>query len=80
MSLHFAEVAFREPGHRSFSVLLQRKRVLERYEPLGAGFGTAEAKTFETRVDLGFLDLDFLAESDEPVISALEIEMKESSP
>lgn len=78
VSLHFAEIVHRNLGTRVFTVLLERKPVLVGYEPLRAGFATPDAKTFEIEVADGFLDIDFLAERAEPMISAIEIERVEN--
>jgi serine/threonine protein kinase/WD40 repeat protein len=77
VSLHFAEVVSNDHGRRSFSVYLQRKPVLEAYEPLNVGFATADVKTFEAQVAGGYLDLDFFVENNEPVIAAIEIERRD---
>ncbi|MBI4604523.1 MAG: hypothetical protein HY721_21385 [Planctomycetes bacterium] len=77
VSLHFAEVSFKQAGSRIIGALLERQVVLENYEPLHAGFAAAEVKSFEVEVHDGFLDLDFLAEKADPVISAIAIERRE---
>jgi serine/threonine protein kinase/WD40 repeat protein len=77
VSLHFAEVTRRQPMPRVFTVLLERKVVLEAYEPLSRGFAAAGIKTVEVDVDDCVLDLDFLSERSDPMISALEIERVE---
>ncbi|MBI4584486.1 MAG: tetratricopeptide repeat protein [Planctomycetes bacterium] len=74
VGLYFAEVAHQEPGHRRFAVLLEGKPCLENYEPLQAGFATAEVKSFEVSVEDGFLDLEFLREIGDPMISAIEVQ------
>ncbi len=74
VSLCFAEIHSKKPGNRAFGATLERNIVLESYEPLRAGFAVAEVKFFEVEVQDGFLDLDFLAEQADPVISAIEIE------
>jgi hypothetical protein len=73
----YAETAFKKPGSRVFGALLERRVVLESYEPRRAGFATAEVKSFDVEVRDGFLDLDFLAERADPTISAIAIERRE---
>jgi WD40 repeat protein len=77
VSLHFAEIRSQEPGSRVFGAVLERQVVLESYEPLRAGFAAAETYSFESEVRDGFLDLDFLAERGDPMISAIGIERRE---
>jgi hypothetical protein len=76
VSLHFAEIFLRERGARVrvFDVRLEGKPVLESYEPLAAGFATAETKTFDVEVRDGFLDVEFKPRADSPKISAIAIE------
>ena len=77
VSLYFAEKSYKEAGSRVFGILLERKVALESYEPLRAGFAATEVKSFEVEIRDGFLDLDFLAERANPMISAIAIERRE---
>ena len=73
--LHFAEIYYREPGHRRFDVLLEGKKVLEGYEPKVA---RAEKFVFEEEVVDGYLELDFargVKWINDPTISAIEVEL-----
>jgi tetratricopeptide (TPR) repeat protein len=72
--LHFAEIVATRPGLRVFDVMLEGKRILERYDPAAAGYATAESKTFETVVVDGLLDIEFRPRKENPKISAIEIE------
>jgi serine/threonine protein kinase/WD40 repeat protein len=77
VSLHFAEIRSKNPGGRVFGATIERKVVLESHELLRAGFAAAEVKSFDVEVRDGFLDLDFLAEQADPMISAIAIERRE---
>ncbi len=77
VSLHFAETALKKPGSRTFGLILERKLVLEAYDPWRSAFTAPEVKTFEVDVRDGFLDLDLLAERAEPMICAIAIERLE---
>jgi tetratricopeptide (TPR) repeat protein len=73
--LHCAEVFPRiEPGKRVFGIRLEGKLVRPDYEPLQAGFATADQLPFEVEVADGFLDLGFEPILQNPKLSALEIE------
>jgi hypothetical protein len=74
VSLHFAEIVTSDSGGRRFDVRLEGRPILEDYEPLAAGFATAEKKTFEVTVEDGFFDIEFIHRTGDPKISALEIE------
>jgi hypothetical protein len=69
--LHFAEISYREPGHRRFDVLLEGKKVLEGFEP---EVDRAQAFPFELKVEDGHLDLEFGHRLDHPTISAIAVE------
>jgi hypothetical protein len=73
--LHFAEVVCHSREQRVFDIEIEGKPVLIDYEPLAAGFATAEQKVFETTVEDGFLDIRFIYQVrfDDPKISALEV-------
>jgi tetratricopeptide (TPR) repeat protein len=74
LTLHFAEVYHRETGERRFEVLVEDDRVLPEYEPLQAGFATAEVKPFVVDVRDGRLDLVFVVVAGCPKVSAIEVE------
>ena len=76
VSLHFAEIWFRTRGQRIFDVRIEEE-VIQDYEPLAAGFATAQVKTVTVSVNDGLLDIQFVHRKDNPVISALEIERVE---
>ena len=78
VTLHFAEAdpRFEEPGKRQFGVKLEDTSVLEAFDTAGElGYATAGARTFETIVEDGWLDLDFAHVKGKsfPSVSALEI-------
>jgi hypothetical protein len=76
VGLHFAETEAGKTGRRIFGALLERRTVLAGYEPLRAGFATAQVQSFEVEVTDGFLDLDFLAEEPNPILSGLSVERR----
>jgi tetratricopeptide (TPR) repeat protein len=71
--LHFAEIRFQAPGVRRFHVQLEGRQVLHNYEPLEAGFLTADTRHFDLMVNDGILDIDFVPVARDPKISAIEI-------
>ncbi|MBI4583298.1 MAG: tetratricopeptide repeat protein [Planctomycetes bacterium] len=73
VTLHFCEASFHAAGLRRFDVLLEGKEELKDYEPFAAGFGTLGTKSFETRVDDGALDIEFVRQIEDPTICAIEI-------
>jgi len=78
VTLHFAEAdpRFEEPGKRQFGVELEDTLVLEAFDTTGElGYARAGARTFETTVEDGWLDIDFVHVKDKSFasISALEI-------
>jgi tetratricopeptide (TPR) repeat protein len=75
--LHAAERTEARRGARIFTVLLEGRSVLDSWQPLSQGTAPFESRSFEVDIRDGFLDLDFLAEEDEPALSALEIERLE---
>jgi len=77
VSLHFAEVYWRVVGARSFDVLLEGRRALERFEPLQLGFATAHVESKVVEVEDGLLDIEFVFRNDAPMVSAIEIERAE---
>ncbi len=74
LGLHFAEHVVSRRGVRAFSVLLEGKVVMESLRPQSKGNEVVDIKTIEVEVEDAFLNIDFLAEDDEPAVSALEIE------
>ena len=73
ITLHFAEIHFKEPGKRIFDVLLEGEKVLEGYEPRKAGFAVADPRTFTRSVTDGVLEVEFRHRAENPKLSALEI-------
>ncbi len=77
VTLHFAELYYREPGRRVFHVLVEGARILEDLDVLvKAGFATAykhSARGIEIRD--GVLDIDFRGRVGDPMISGIEIQM-----
>jgi serine/threonine protein kinase/predicted Zn-dependent protease len=73
VTLHFAEFVSRRPGYRSFGVHLEGREALPDYEPGKTGFRSAEAKVFSVRVDDGILDVEFLTQVQNPMVSAIEV-------
>ncbi len=72
--LHFAEIYLREGmGRRTFDVVLEGQTMLAGYEPGKAGFATARREEMEVRVEDGFLDLEFVARTRDPKVSAIEV-------
>jgi serine/threonine protein kinase/tetratricopeptide (TPR) repeat protein len=78
VTLHFAEMYFRDAGSRRFSVALEGRRVLEAYEPGHKGFAVADVHgPYDVEVTDGTLDLEFIPDIDNPKISAIELETVE---
>jgi hypothetical protein len=74
--LHFAEVdpKMTAPGRRVFSVQVEGKPFLEHYDIVKAvDFATRDTKELTVTVDDGRLDVHFIPEFREPMLSALEI-------
>jgi hypothetical protein len=74
VTLHFAEIAYRDAGTRLFDVTLEGDRVLERYDPCTSGYATAQAKSFEITVEDGLLNIEFVSQKDYPKISAIAVQ------
>ena len=76
VTLHFAELWYVKPGGRVFDVLLEGKKVLDRYDAVASvGYSTADRQTFHgIAVSDGGLDIEFQARADNPSVSGLEIE------
>ena len=76
ITLHFAEIWDEKRMHenRLIYVKLENQPVLEGYEPLQAGFATADRKSFEIQVEDGFLDLELIPRRDHPILTAIEVE------
>ena len=71
ISIGFAEVHFRKPGKRRFSVLLESETVLDHYEPK---IDTEEDFVFEKTISDGHLDITFGHELDNPKIATIAID------
>jgi tetratricopeptide (TPR) repeat protein len=81
VTLHFAEVWWRARSAGAFDVRLEGREVLGDFQPLDAGFATAQAPTFEVEVGDGFLDLELVWDGPDlpwylapPKISGIEVE------
>ncbi len=72
--LHFAELVFHGSTDRLFHVILEGTQVLTRYEPIVRGFATADSRTFTTEVRDGFLTIEFVHHTDNPTVSAIEVQ------
>jgi serine/threonine protein kinase/WD40 repeat protein len=71
VGLHFPETA--APA-AAFTILIEGRMVREGFSVLRPEPAAAAVETFEIEVDDGFLDLDFLAETGEPMVAGIEIE------
>jgi serine/threonine protein kinase/Flp pilus assembly protein TadD len=77
VTLHFAEVYFRAPAQRTFSVLVEGKELLSDYEPYAAGFRTADQRSFQCGVSDGFLEIELVPSLAEATVAAIEVESLE---
>ena len=75
VTLHFAEIHRETPGIRRFHVLIEGQKELDDFDPGEVGFASAQERFFDTRVDDGMLDIEFVPVSDVPKISAIEIKL-----
>ena len=73
VTLHFADLRYKNPGHRLFHVHIEGKNVLPNYEPNRNGHATVETEEIEVEVDDGILEIRFEEVKAEAMISALEI-------
>jgi serine/threonine protein kinase/tetratricopeptide (TPR) repeat protein len=73
VTLHFVEGHFRNPGSRSFDVLVEGS-LTEDVEPLRAGFGVLTTLEELTEIKDGALNIDFRRRVENPKISAIELE------
>jgi hypothetical protein len=74
VTLKFADYAFKEPGHYSFDVKLNGKKVLDHFDPdAERGARYANDKTFQTEVTTKAIRLDFLAYKTGAFINGIEI-------
>ncbi|MBI4606121.1 MAG: protein kinase [Planctomycetes bacterium] len=74
VTLHFAELRYRQPGTRIFGLLLEDRCVADYFEPLAAGFATACSLGFEVAVADGSLDIGFLFSAGLFRVAAIEVE------
>jgi eukaryotic-like serine/threonine-protein kinase len=74
VALHFQETWEGSPLPGTFDVLLEGRAVLEGYEPPRAGSSKPDRRSFDVEVSDGLLEVDFVARSGPPTISAIEIE------
>ena len=77
VTLHFAELFYTKRGSRYFDILIEGRKVLGCYEPLAAGYTTADTRSFEVEVNDGALEIEFQAKAQFPKVSAIEIAAKE---
>jgi hypothetical protein len=76
VTLYFAEIqprGFGPWGPRVFDVVVEGAVARQDYEPLAAGFATADAWTTNCQVDDGMLDIRFAPRQGSPMVSALSI-------
>ena len=75
VSLHFTEWVHHTRRNRVSDIVIEGKVVLEGHEPLLAGYGVKDVRSFELEVVDGRLDLGFLAHKGEPLLTDIEIEL-----
>jgi hypothetical protein len=82
VTLHFAEIYWKNSGERIFDVTIEGSRVLDRYDICAAvGCNTALALTFlGVQVQDGQLNIDFVNVKDNAKVSAISITSSVSSP
>ena len=74
VTLHFAELEVPFPGGRVFDVLSEGEVVVDDLDLAAeAAFGQAQARSFETLVADGQLNLEFLASVGSAMVSAIEV-------
>ena len=76
VTLHFAEIEplIETEGQRVIDILLEKERVFEGHDVIKeVGHHTAFARTFETQVRDGWLDLDFNSQTGRAFLAGLEI-------
>jgi len=72
--LHFAEIYWKNPGSRVFSVAMEGKQIAAALDLCASpGPGAVFVKEMLQSVTDGFLDLDFAAQKDNAKVSAIEI-------
>ena len=80
VGLYFSEIIYasRPEGRRVFDVVIEGKKVLEKYDAFASvGFARLEVRRFEVDVTDGILDIVFERQVENPRIAALEIEVLE---
>jgi len=75
VSLHFTEWVHHTPLNRVSDIVIEGKVVLEGHEPLQAGYGVKDVRSFEVEVVDGKLDLSFVAHEGVPLLTDIEIEI-----
>lgn len=74
VTLHFAEIYFKKPGSRVFSVLAEGTQAVPPLDLAAtAGPDTAVQKSFDLEINDGALDLAFVPNTENPKLSALEV-------
>ncbi|HEX8912390.1 MAG TPA: malectin domain-containing carbohydrate-binding protein, partial [Humisphaera sp.] len=74
VKLHFADPLYTTPGKRKFAVKLEGATVLNYFDVAAAGGGKAAlVKTLTANVTDGTLNLAFLKQVENPIVSAIEV-------
>jgi N-acetylneuraminic acid mutarotase len=81
LNLHFMEPSYTTAGKRKFSVKAEGATILSDFDITTAGGGRAAlVKTFSLSVTDGTLNLQFIKNIDNPVVSAIEVIAQQQSP
>jgi hypothetical protein len=81
ITLFFAEIYFRESGHRIFNVYIEQNEVLHQFDIFAeVGHDYATTRTFTANVDDNQLNISFTNIADDWKMSAVQIIQKESIP
>jgi hypothetical protein len=73
VTLHFAETRFVVEGARRFDVVVDGVTVRDDYEPLRAGFATAETVPLSVSLRDGLLEIELVARKGAAEIAAIEV-------
>ncbi len=77
VTLHFAEIFYKDSNKRVFDVKIEGKKVLSDFDIYDeVGYATAYRKNFDVNVSDGILDIEFIKNIDSPKISAIEVVAK----
>jgi hypothetical protein len=78
VTIHCAELYHQRPGLSVFGLRIEGKQVLSDHDVnREGGFATADARSFETNVEDGWLELKFTRSLQNPKVSAIEVEKLE---